>query len=85
MVTSSLIYYLLNGLNLTVDVREVCVFLAPVFSSFTVIVAYHFGKEAHVSCAQLRFEMVFHYLHKSVHTLQIERDSEVSNKQKSLN
>ncbi|XP_063724781.1 dolichyl-diphosphooligosaccharide--protein glycosyltransferase subunit STT3A-like [Symsagittifera roscoffensis] len=53
MVTSSLIYYLLNGLNLTVDVREVCVFLAPVFSSFTVVVAYHFGKEAHNTAAGL--------------------------------
>ncbi|OMJ22395.1 Dolichyl-diphosphooligosaccharide-protein glycosyltransferase subunit stt3 [Smittium culicis] len=40
MVTSAAIYKILLTLGLPVDIREVCVFLAPLFSSFTAIAAY---------------------------------------------
>ncbi|KAK7091614.1 dolichyl-diphosphooligosaccharide--protein glycosyltransferase subunit STT3A [Littorina saxatilis] len=45
MVTSAGIYHLLNFLNITIDVRNVCVFLAPLFSSFTTIVTFFLTKE----------------------------------------
>ncbi|VDK42773.1 unnamed protein product [Anisakis simplex] len=45
MVTSALIYRVLHLLNFTLHIREVCVFLAPLFSSFTVIVTYLLTKE----------------------------------------
>merc|ERR1719259_328705 len=45
MVTSALLYHLLNFLHITVDVRNVCVFLAPLFSSFTTLVTYLITKE----------------------------------------
>ena len=34
MVTSGLIYWILHAINFTVDIRNVCVFLAPLFSSY---------------------------------------------------
>jgi dolichyl-diphosphooligosaccharide---protein glycosyltransferase len=40
MVTSAFFYHLLNFANITIDIRNICVFLAPLFSSFTVIVTY---------------------------------------------
>ncbi|XP_050701706.1 dolichyl-diphosphooligosaccharide--protein glycosyltransferase subunit STT3A-like [Eriocheir sinensis] len=45
MVTSASIYHILNWLHITIDVRNVCVFLAPLFSSLTTIVTYHLAKE----------------------------------------
>ncbi|KAL8589153.1 Dolichyl-diphosphooligosaccharide--protein glycosyltransferase subunit stt3a [Nucella lapillus] len=45
MVTSAAIYHMLNFLNVTIDVRNVCVFLAPLFSSFTTIVTFFLTKE----------------------------------------
>jgi len=45
MVTSALLYHLLNFLHITVDVRNVCVFLAPLFSSLTTLVTYLITKE----------------------------------------
>ncbi|XP_045618848.1 dolichyl-diphosphooligosaccharide--protein glycosyltransferase subunit STT3A [Procambarus clarkii] len=45
MVTSAAIYHVLNWLNITIDVRNVCVFLAPLFSSLTTLVTYHLAKE----------------------------------------
>jgi len=45
MVTSALLYHLLNFLHITVDVRNVCVFLAPLFSSFTTLITYLITKE----------------------------------------
>lgn len=45
MVTSGAIYHLLQLVNITVDIRNVCVFLAPLFSSFTTIVTYLLTKE----------------------------------------
>ncbi|CAG0924217.1 unnamed protein product, partial [Notodromas monacha] len=45
MVTSATLYNVLHWLNFTVDIRNVCVFLAPLFSSLTTIVTYHLTKE----------------------------------------
>ena len=47
MITSATIYHFLQALNLTIDVRNVCVFLAPLFSSFTAIVTYLLTSELH--------------------------------------
>lgn len=40
MVTSYAIYYVLNKLGLPVDIRNVCVFLAPIFAAFTALATY---------------------------------------------
>ena len=48
MVTSAVLYRVMNMFNLTIDVRNVCVFLAPLFSSLTTIVTYHLTKEVKV-------------------------------------
>eukprot|EP01134_Creolimax_fragrantissima_P008257 CFRG8257T1 len=45
MLTSGLIHWVLNGLNMTIHIREVCVFLAPLFSGFSAIAAYLLTKE----------------------------------------
>ncbi|KAL1449530.1 hypothetical protein WDU94_002027 [Cyamophila willieti] len=45
MVTSAVLYHLMWLLNITVDIRNVCVFLAPFFSSLTTIVTYLLTKE----------------------------------------
>ena len=59
MITSATIYHFLQALNLTVDVRNVCVFLAPLFSSFTTIVTYLLTSELHskVSFVKDRFRL----------------------------
>lgn len=45
MVTSAAIYHVLRFINITVDIRNVCVFLAPFFSSLTTIITYLLTKE----------------------------------------
>ncbi|CAH0557609.1 unnamed protein product [Brassicogethes aeneus] len=45
MVTSAAFYHLAWLLNITIDIRNVCVFLAPLFSSFTTIITYMLTKE----------------------------------------
>lgn len=45
MSTAAIIYWTLEKLSLPVDIRHVCVFLAPVFSSFTAISAYALTKQ----------------------------------------
>ncbi|KAL5966323.1 Dolichyl-diphosphooligosaccharide--protein glycosyltransferase subunit STT3B [Taenia solium] len=45
MVTSGSIHYILRLLNLPVHIREVCVFLAPIFSGLTAIMGYLLTKE----------------------------------------
>lgn len=45
MVTSAALYHVLNFFHITIDIRNVCVFLAPLFSSFTTLVTYHLTKE----------------------------------------
>ncbi|KZS94785.1 glycosyltransferase family 66 protein [Sistotremastrum niveocremeum HHB9708] len=45
MATSGVIYNILHGLNLPVDIRNVCVLLAPGFSALTAWATYMFTKE----------------------------------------
>ncbi|XP_002739605.1 dolichyl-diphosphooligosaccharide--protein glycosyltransferase subunit STT3A-like [Saccoglossus kowalevskii] len=45
MVTSAAFYHILHFLNITIEIRNVCVFLAPFFSSLTTLVTYHLTKE----------------------------------------
>nr|XP_005991224.1 PREDICTED: dolichyl-diphosphooligosaccharide--protein glycosyltransferase subunit STT3A [Latimeria chalumnae] len=45
MITSAALYHILHFFHVTIDIRNVCVFLAPLFSSFTTIVTYHLTKE----------------------------------------
>lgn len=40
MTTSASIYWVLHKLSIPVDIRNICVFLAPVFAAFTSIAAY---------------------------------------------
>ncbi len=53
MVTSATIYHVLRALNLTIEVREICVFLAPFFSSLTTLVTYKLTSELWSSGAGL--------------------------------
>ncbi len=53
MVTSAVFYHLLNFLNITIEIRNICVFLAPFFSSLTVIVTYLLTTELSTSAAGL--------------------------------
>jgi len=48
MVTSALFYHILHLFNVTIHIRDVCVFLAPLFSSLTVLVTYQLTKELKV-------------------------------------
>jgi len=45
MITSGSIHYLLSLLNIPVHIRDVCVFLAPLFSGLTAISTYFLTKE----------------------------------------
>uniref|UniRef100_A0AAY4E9L7 Dolichyl-diphosphooligosaccharide--protein glycosyltransferase subunit STT3B n=1 Tax=Denticeps clupeoides TaxID=299321 RepID=A0AAY4E9L7_9TELE len=45
MLTAGLIHYVLNLLNVTVHIRDVCVFLAPVFSGLTSISTFLLTRE----------------------------------------
>jgi len=45
MITSAVLHWLCNFLMFPVDIRNVCVFLAPVFSSLTAISSYFFIKD----------------------------------------
>ncbi|VDM07516.1 unnamed protein product [Wuchereria bancrofti] len=45
MVTSGTIHYILSALNISVHIRDVCVFLAPTFSGLTAIATYLLTKE----------------------------------------
>ncbi|KAJ3092940.1 oligosaccharyl transferase stt3 subunit [Quaeritorhiza haematococci] len=53
MVTAGAIHYILNLLHFPIDIREVCVFLAPLFSAFTAVAAYLFTSEIKDSSAGL--------------------------------
>lgn len=53
MVTSGALYHLARFLNITIDIRNVCVFLAPLFSSLTTIVTYLLTKELRDSASGL--------------------------------
>uniref|UniRef100_A0A8C9W323 Dolichyl-diphosphooligosaccharide--protein glycosyltransferase subunit STT3B n=1 Tax=Scleropages formosus TaxID=113540 RepID=A0A8C9W323_SCLFO len=45
MVTAGLIHYVLNLLHMTVHIRDVCVFLAPIFSGLTAISTFLLTRE----------------------------------------
>lgn len=45
MVTAAAIHKVLNGLNFAIDIRNVCVFLAPMFSGLTAFATYLFTSE----------------------------------------
>jgi dolichyl-diphosphooligosaccharide--protein glycosyltransferase len=45
MFTAATVYWILHFFNLTVDIRNVCVLLAPFFASNTAMVTYLFAKE----------------------------------------
>ena len=45
MFTSAILHWLANTLLFPIDIRNVCVFLAPVFAALTAITAYYFVKE----------------------------------------
>ncbi|EGG21308.1 oligosaccharyl transferase [Cavenderia fasciculata] len=45
MATAAAVHYILNQLNLTVNIRNVCVLLSPWFASNTAMVTYKFAKE----------------------------------------
>lgn len=45
MITSAVIYHAMHFVNLTIDIRNVCVFLAPLFSSLTTVVTYILTRE----------------------------------------
>ncbi|KAI3650194.1 hypothetical protein MP228_004932 [Amoeboaphelidium protococcarum] len=53
MITSAIIHWILNTLHFTVDIREVCVFLAPLFSGFTAVATYLLTSEVKDSSAGL--------------------------------
>merc|ERR1711936_1065043 len=53
MVTSTVFYHILNFFHISIEVRNVCVFLAPLFSSFTTIVTYLLTSELHSKGAGL--------------------------------
>ena len=45
MVTSGAIHWFLHLINIPIHIREICVFLAPVFSGLTALATYLFTKE----------------------------------------
>lgn len=53
MVTSAVFYRICWLFNISIDIRNVCVFLAPLFSSFTTIITYLLTKEIKNSGAGL--------------------------------
>lgn len=53
MWTAAIVYWVLNALRLTVNIRNVCVLLAPWMASNTAVVTYLFAKELHSSKAGL--------------------------------
>merc|ERR1711936_1476366 len=45
MVTSGSIHYILDSLNIPTNIRDICVFLAPLFSGLTAVATYFLTKE----------------------------------------
>lgn len=45
MFAAGLMYWILNALSITVNIRNICVMLAPFFASNTALVTYHLAKE----------------------------------------
>jgi len=53
MFTAGAVYHVLHFFNITIDIRNVCVLLAPWFASNTAIVTYFFTKEVYNKSAGL--------------------------------
>ena len=53
MVTAGFIHWILNTLHISVHIRDVCVFLAPLFSGFTSIATFLLTREIWNSGAAL--------------------------------
>jgi dolichyl-diphosphooligosaccharide--protein glycosyltransferase len=53
MFTAGAVYYVLHAFNITIQIRNVCVLLAPWFASNTAIITYFFTKEIHDKSAGL--------------------------------
>jgi dolichyl-diphosphooligosaccharide--protein glycosyltransferase len=53
MLTAGVIHHIMNFFNFTIDIREVCVFLAPLFSGFTAVATYLLTSEVKDSSAGL--------------------------------
>lgn len=53
MVTAGGLHWLLNALNITIHIRDVCVFLAPLFSGLTSISTFLLTRELWSSGAGL--------------------------------
>lgn len=71
MVTSALIYWVLHFLSFTVQIRNVCVLTAPLFSSFASMATYLLTSEAYESkgaglIAAATFSIVPGYISRSV-------------------
>jgi dolichyl-diphosphooligosaccharide--protein glycosyltransferase len=45
MITSGAIHYALSVLNIPIHIRDICVFLAPIFSGLTALATYFLTKE----------------------------------------
>ena len=45
MITASSMYWILQAMHIPIDIRDVCVFTAPLFSAFTAITSYLLTKE----------------------------------------
>ena len=45
MFTSGAIHWVANALHMPIDIRNICVFLAPLFSTFTAYATYLFTTE----------------------------------------
>ncbi|CAK9304730.1 unnamed protein product [Gordionus sp. m RMFG-2023] len=70
MITSSILYHTMNFFHISIDIKDVCVFLAPLFSSLTTLVTYALTKELKDSSAGLLaaclMSMVPGYISRSV-------------------
>lgn len=53
MVTSAIVFWILNAIHITVNIRNVCVLLAPWFASNTAMVTYFLTKEVKNSSSAL--------------------------------
>ena len=62
MITAAIFHHVANYFHMTIHIRDVCVFLAPMFSSFTVIVTYLLTKELKV-CTVYIIMYVMHGMH----------------------
>lgn len=69
MVTSAVLYHFMNFFHVTIDIRNVCVFLAPLFSSLTTLVTYHLTKELKVCSSTVYSWSVIFAFHLSYYCL----------------